>query len=128
MLEFVSPQPSGQAISRNDFRNAQQDEDPDEIESSTGTGEDDQHVEDMLSGEEPQLEEEESAIQIPPLSDGSLPPKPGGCNHQNQIMEKLDDLAAQLQRLCEISVPVGLRHHRKPIEELTFQTCKPGGS
>ena len=36
-----------------------------ETETSTGTGEDDQHVEDMLSEEEPQLEEE-SAIQIPP--------------------------------------------------------------
>ena len=81
MLEVVrsSPQPSGQ------------DEDPDEIISSTGTGEDDQHVEDVLSEEEPQLEEE-SAIQIPPRSDGSLLPKPQGRNHNNQIMGKLDDL------------------------------------
>ena len=98
MLEVVrpSPQPSGQ-----------QDEDPNETESSTGTGEDEQHVEDMLSEEEPQLEEE-SAIQIPPHSDGSLLPKPQGHNH-NQIMGKLDDLAAQLQRLGETSLPDGLR-------------------
>ena len=76
VLEVVrpSPQPSGQ-----------QDEDLNETETSTGTGEDDQHVEDMLSEEEPQLEEE-SAIQIPPHSDGSLPPKPQGRNHNNQIM------------------------------------------
>ena len=89
-LEVVrpSPQPSGQ-----------QDEDPNETESSTGTGKDDQHVEDMLSKEEPQLEEE-STIQIPPHSDGSLLPKPQGSNHNNQIMGKLD-LAVQLQRLGE---------------------------
>ena len=62
VLEVVrpSPQPSGQ-----------QEEDPDETKSSTGPGEEDQHVEDMLSEEEPQLEEE-NAIQIPPRSDGSL--------------------------------------------------------
>ena len=47
----------GEASSRNDSRNIQQDEDSDEIESLTGTGKDDQHVEDMLSEEEPQLEE-----------------------------------------------------------------------
>ena len=51
-----SPQPSRQASSRNDFRNIQQDEDPDKIESSTDTDKDDQHVDDMLMGdEEPQL-------------------------------------------------------------------------
>ena len=68
VLEVVGPsfQPSGQASSRNDLRNIQEDEDSDETESSTG--EDDQHVEDMLSEEELQLEEE-SAIQIPPRSD-----------------------------------------------------------
>ena len=76
VLEVVrpSPQSSGQASSRNDLRNIQQDKDPDEIESSTGTGKDDQHMEDMLSGEELQLEKE-STIQIPPCSDGPLPPK-----------------------------------------------------
>ena len=62
----------------------------------------------MLSEEEPQLEEE-SAIQIPPHSDGSLPPEPQGRNHNNQRMGKLDDLAAQLQRLGETSLPDGLR-------------------
>ena len=97
-LEVVrpSPQPSGQ-----------QDEDPNETESSTGTGKDDQHVEDMLSEEEPQLEEE-SAIQIPPHSHGSLLPKLQGHNHNNQIMGKLNDLVAQLQRLGETSLPDGL--------------------
>ena len=111
VLEVVGPssQPSGQVSSRNDPRNGHDDKDPDEINSSTGEVEEEQHVEDMPSEEEPELEEE-SAIPIPPRSDGSLPPKPRGRNNNNnQIMGKLNDLAAQLQRLGETSVPVGLR-------------------
>ena len=111
VLEVVGPssQPSGQVSSRNDPRNGHDDKDPDEINSSTGEVEEEQHVEDMPSEEEPELEEE-SAIPIPPRSDGSLPPKPRGRNNNNnQIMGKLNDLAAQLQRLGEISVPIGLR-------------------
>ena len=98
VLEVVrpSPQPS-----------EQQDEDPNETESSTGTSKDDQHVEDMLSEEEPQLEEE-SAIQIPSHSDGSLLPKLQGCNHSNQIKGKLNNLVVQLQRLGKTSLPDGL--------------------
>ena len=131
VLEVVGPssQPSGQVSSRNDPRNGHDDKDPDEINSSTGEVEEEQHVEDMLSEEEPELEEE-SAIPIPPRSDGSLPPKPRGCNNNNnQIMGNSTTWRLSSKGWAKPQYPLVLGpsvvtvHHSKATES-TIQTCK----